>query len=153
MVGKLKRQDFHNSDTVSIVPTIGLGCGNEVDRRGRAEDITVTQVGCVLLIGHMLCKPEPSKGLYHDKLSLGVNVVVPTRISSVIVKPIHAVMITTVDHSLLRSDSGRTRGSSFGNIRSIYSGTVCQVAAVNFRGVQMLTAYCRLARTFLLRAR
>lgn len=31
-VGKLKRQDFHISDTASIVPTIGLGCGHEVDR-------------------------------------------------------------------------------------------------------------------------
>lgn len=104
------------------------------------------------LLGRMPCL-DSNVWVFVLDLPVGVNVVVPTRISSVIVKPIHAVMITTVDHSLLRSDSGRTRGSSFGNIRSIYSGTVCQVAAVNFRGVQMLTAYCRLARTFLLRAR
>lgn len=93
------------------------------------------------LIGGLPCLDSNLWVLVLD-LPVGVNVVVPTGISSVIVKPVHAVMITTVDHSLLLSDSGRTRGSSFGNIRGIYSGTVCQVAAVNFRGVQMLTAYC-----------
>lgn len=55
------------------------------------------------LLGRLPCL-DSNVWVFVFDLPVGVNVVVSTRIDSVNVKPVHAVMITTVDHSLLRSD-------------------------------------------------